>query len=317
MSEAYEFSKENKGLIDSALDFPRLRLEKKGEKARLAIFGIAENKKGLVVPEPEGGFYFDLRVPGAEREYVGSFECLADEATKAEGKFDPDVCPHCEVALRGDVSEDIMRPRQRKFVLPVVRYATQPGTSTLIEPASVEVLAWRFTDRYFNVLVDEHTKWLDTEGLLGHDITLTCEAVQYQNFTISVEPGAAYVDEKKTLGALVIGTFIAQTALVPEGLVRQLGRRMNKIDLEAKITETLGTAAQLGVGGPVEVQTMDPATIEGLASTLLGGDTQIPDVVDVVSTTVVEVDAEPAAAVPSADDVPEEDVDFDEFFAGS
>ncbi len=317
MSETYAMTKDNKGKVDLALDFPRLRLEKKGERARLAIFGIAEDK--LVTAVPVGGYYFDLRVPGAEREYVGSYECLAPEETKAAGEFDADACPHCEVALKGETSEEVMRPRARKFVMPVVRYATQPGTSELVTPYSVEVKAWRFGDRYFNVLVDENLKWESTKGLLGHDLTLTCEVVNYQNFTISVEPNAAYAEEKDTLGKLVIGTFIAQTAPLTEGLGRQLGRTMNKVDLHTRIEETLAQAAQLGIGAPVEVQTVDPATIDGLAASLLGeGAAEAAEeaLADVVSTTSVDVTAEPEVPVPTAEGSDDEEANFDDFFSG-
>lgn len=317
MSERYGFTKENKGKVDAALDFPRLKLEKKGEKARLAIFAIEvgdDGKRTLALPNPEGGYYFDLRVPGADREYIGSFECIAPEATKREGEFDADACPHCAVALAGNVSEEIMRPRSRKFIMPVIRYNTQAASSELIVPHSVEAIAWRFTDRYFNVIVDEHAKWESSGGLLGHDLTLTCEVVQYQNFTISVEPNAAYA-ENRDLGKLVLETYVSQTALLTQGLGRVLGSKLNAVDLERKIAETIETAAQLGIGGPTAttVPSVDPATMESIAQDLLGGssgsDDSAPEGDAETPTEASEVPA-PAVAEPAGG------VDFDEFFGG-
>jgi hypothetical protein len=321
MSQQYGFSKENKGKVDSALDFPRLKLEKKGEKARLAIFGIGtadDGKRKLVLPEPEGGYFFDLRIPGVldggQDKFIGSFECLAPEAVKQEDGFDADACPHCAAVLRGNVSSEVMRRRSRKMVLPVIRYKTKAGSSELIVPHSVEAVAWRFTDRYFNVLVDEHEKWASSGGLLGHDLTLTCEVVQYQNFTISMEPEAAYANNRE-LGKLVIETYLSQTGTLADGLSRQLGNKLNSVDLERKIQETLEAAAQYGIGGPPEaseIPQIDAATIENLAADLLGAapePTPEKSEVEVVQAEEVEV-----TAVASASDG-EPAVDFDDFFS--
>lgn len=320
MSHSYGLTKENKGAVDSALDFPRLSL-KKGEKARLAIFTIKkgdDGKQSIGLPEPEGGYYFDLRIPGAEREYVGSFECLADEATKGENGFDPDACPHCAAVLAGNISEEVMRARKRKFVMPVVRYKTQTGSSELVVPHSVEVIAWRFTDRYFNVIVDEQERWAASNGLLGHDLTLTCTAANYQNFDIGVEPDAAYAKDRE-LGELVIKTFLSQTGQLPNGLRRVLGNTLTAIDLEKKIADTVESAAQLGIGGPTAsvIPTVDAATVEGLAADLLGTASNAETVTAAPVQTEIEVTA--ASEVPdvqATDEVASSDeVDFDEFFS--
>lgn len=320
MSHQYGFSQENKGKVDTALDFPRLKLEKKGEKARLAIFGIGtgdDGKRRLELPEPEGGYFFDLRIPGHEREYVGSFECLAPEAIKQEGEFDADACPHCVAVLGGQISEEVMRRRTRKMVLPVIRYKTNPTSSELVVPHSVEAVAWRFGDRYFNVLVDEHTKWESTKGLLGHDVTLTCEVVQFQNFTISVEPDAAYAADRD-LGKLVIETFLNQTSTLVDGLGRQLGNKLNAVDLERKIQETVEGAAQLGIGGPSvdNIPTVDPSTIDSLAADLLGDRPADPEVVE--ATEVPDGEAAEEATEPEkvTATAPADggEVDFDDFF---
>ena len=315
MSSKYEMTKENKGTVDAALDFPRFKMEKKGEKARMAIFGIgelADGKLGRITPVPEGGYFFDLMVPGSEeREYVGSFECLAPEVIKAADEFDPE-CPHCAAVLTGNISEDVMRKRKRKFVMPVVVYQTTPGTSEIVTPPSVSVVAWRFTDRYFNVLVDENEKWADSGGLLGHDITLTCEVVNYQTYNISVEPEAAYMGDPAGLGKLVLESYVAQTAVLTAGLGRVLGNKLNTVDLESKIKATVEAAAQLGIGGLKEVPSVDPELAASLAADLLG---DVP--------TAVAVDAEPgvtdavavtteAVAIPAV--ATGDGVDFDEFF---
>lgn len=322
MSSKYEMTKENKGTVDAALDFPRFKLEKKGEKARMAIFGIGEVevdgviKTSRITPVPEGGYFFDLNVPGSEeREYIGSFECLASEATKAADEFDKEECPHCAAVLAGNISEDVMRKRKRKFVMPVVVYQTTPGTSEIVTPPSVSVVAWRFTDRYFNVLVDENEKWADSGGLLGHDITLTCEVVNYQTFNISVEPEAAYMADPAGLGKLVLESYVAQTAVLTAGLGRVLGNKLNAVDLESKIKSTVEAAAQLGIGGLTEVPSVDPALAASIAtdiaSDLLG---EIPAVATEPVVPVVAAEAVPTEAVAVPAVAAGDGVDFDEFF---
>lgn len=322
MSSKYEMTTENKGTVDAALDFPRLKMEKKGEKMRIAIFGIGDDgsgKRGRITPIPEGGYFFDLRVPGSDdREYIGSYECLASEDIKAADEYAKEECPHCAAVLDGNISEEVMRKRKRKFVMPVVVYQTTPGTSEIVTPPSVSVVAWRFTDRYFNVLVDENEKWADSGGLLGHDITLTCEVVNYQTFNISVEPEAAYMADPAGLGKLVLESYVAQTAVLTAGLGRVLGNKLNAVDLEGKIKSTVEAAAQLGIGGLTEVPPVDPALAASIATDiaadLLG---EIPvaatePVVPVVPVVAAEAVPTEAVAVPAA--AAGDGVDFDEFF---
>ncbi len=320
MSKQYAFSSENKGAVDTALEFPRMKL-KKGEVARVAIFGIATDdagKRSLVVPSPEGGYFFDLNNPSAEKDYIGSFECLASEEVKAEDDLDPEACPHCEIAARANVSEDIMGKRKRKSVLPVIRYKTKPRSAELITPYSVEALAWRIRLGYFNQLVDENERWADPEGsnngLLKHDLSLTCEVEAWQNYNIAVMPEAAYTTDKD-LQRLVLETYISQTADLKNGLIRQLGQTLNYPDLERKIRETIDAATLTGGDFPVPAApAVDDATVRALAEDLLGSDddapeadgTPIEDAADaVVDVAIVDGDSAPSSGDP---------IDFDSFF---
>ena len=317
MSKQYTLTSENKGAVDTALEFPRMKL-KKGEVARLAIFGIgtgADGKKGLIVPAPEGGYYFDLNNPMIEKSYIGSFECLAPEEVKAEDELDPEACPHCEVAAKGDISEEVMGVRRRKAVLPVIRYKTKARSTELIVPHSVEAIAWKIRMGYFNQLVDENERWGDPagsdNGLLKHDLSLTCEAEPYQNYNIAVLPDAAYTTDKD-LGRLVVETFIAQTAELSNGLIRVLGQALNRPDLERRIKETIDAATLAPGAGLPAGPAVDPATVAALAEDLLGNDDAgEPGVSDAVPEPVEE--AEPVAVPAGDSDTP---IDFDSFFDG-
>jgi len=310
LSKTYAFSSENKGAVDTALDFPRLKL-KKGEVARIAIFGIttdADGKRTLGVPEPEGGYFFDLNNPMIEKSYVGSFECLASEEVKRADELDPEACPHCRVASEGNISEEVMGKRKRKSVLPVVRYKTKSRSSALVEPYSVEVIAWRIRLGYFNQLVDENERWADPDGaangLLKHDLTLTCDVEQWQNYIIAVMPEAAYSEDKE-LQKLVLETYIGQTADLTNGLGRQLGQTLNSADLERRIRETIDSATLTGgdFSAPSAVQS---ETVAALAEDLLGTS-------DDESEGEAGGTPETMASVPAGEDE-SEPIDFDEFF---
>lgn len=306
MAKRYGLSSENKGAVDTALDFPKLSL-KKGEVARIAIFGMETDeesgKKKLVVPAPEGGYFFSLENPYIDKGYKGAFECLASEELKMEDEYDPDACPHCEYVLEGKVSEEVMGPRKRRHVLPVIRYKTKPKSSEIITPPSVEVIAWRFTDRYFNQLVDIHEEWEADGGLLKHDLSLTCEAEQYQNYNIAVLPEAAYTKSKDMM-KLVLETFASQTADLKNGLIRQLGTSLNEADLRKRIEETLESVNQ-ATGGSAEFTqpSVDPQTIEEMSADLLG---ETSDGADEAS------DEEPVTVPSTGGD--DDGFDFDSFF---
>lgn len=315
MGKEYGLTPENKGAVDAAIDFPRLSL-KKDEIARLAIFDIKEGeggKKGLAMPAPEGMYTFSLRT--AEDRYLGDYECLADEETKAEDGFDPDVCPHCEAVLAG-VSEDLVGKRRRRFVMPVFRYHTKTAKKADVsEPVGGQVIAWRFTDRYFNQLVDEHMRWQDSGGLLNHDLTLLCEVEGYQTFKISVEPDAVW-RKSQDITKQVVAALLEAKKELPQGLAAQLGRKVGKDDMVKKIAEATGS-----VGADVpDLSSEDQAEISDLASDLFGngGSSAEEAGIETAAPEAAEAtDEGTEAAAPASTEETVEEMDFDAFFEGS
>jgi len=339
----YGLNAQNKGVVDNALDFPRLKL-KKGEVARIAVVAFPKGEDGKIrpaVPDVDGGYYFGLEgidAASGERKFYGSFECLAPEDVKMAGGLDADACPHCRLVPK--IPDTIMRERKRRHVVPVIRYKTKPKTSTLQEPLSVEVLAWSFTDRYFNVLVDENEKWAEggVPGLLAHDISLVCEVENFQTFKMSVEPTAAWRASAEA-SKLVVATFLSSLESVPDGLGRILGTRLEAASLEAKIMSAYNDTAQAGgLSTAEDVPSVDPATIASLADDLLKDieigvpaaaaapepTAEAPTIPPVVAPAVDvepgagnEGDVPPAPAQPAPAAAPAEDpIDFDSFWKG-
>ena len=151
----------------SIFDMDQLRLEK-DEKARIAI--IDEKAKMELVhwidAEPRGRYYV----------------CLGDYQTVQSQSSDPDRCPACSVAEPGR-GVLVSMPR-RRFVLNVARYRTN-SKGAILNPLSLALQAWVFSDDKYNKLVDRHQEHGD---LRRHDITLTCTAKQYQSYDIDVSP---------------------------------------------------------------------------------------------------------------------------------
>jgi hypothetical protein len=309
VGDRYALTKENKGAVDAALDFPRLKL-KKNEVARVAIIGLttADGKPKLATPEPEGGYFFDLRVPGNDREFRGSFECLAAPEKLDRGELDPSACPHCAVVKRG-VSEAVVGPVKRRFVLPIVRYKTKPGSVDVIQPPSIEVVSWRFTDRYFNELVDVEEQWGESGGMLAHDLSLTCEIEQYQTYRVAVLPKALWREDRDGVGKLVLGTLMAVLKTVPGGLRRQCGTTLNAIDLKARLDEVLKLAED-SRGTSDTLPEVDAASIAGLADDLFGSGKVAPE----ADASFMGADAPEEGAAPAP--VAGESFDFDSFFKG-
>ena len=267
----YSFVQGNKGRAggSAALEFPRLALEKKGETARIALFSVGEKdgKPTVVEPQPEGGYFFDLFNPLNEgNPYAGSFECLASEEAKEQNLFPADECPHCEFVSKGigGGSDPVIGRRRRKFVLPVLVYRTN-FSGALLDPFNVEVKAWKFTDRYFNIITDEHEKW----NILKHDLTLTCQVPQFHTYAISVEPGSAWqADSERT--AQTLRTYVAAMEQVPGGFIRLQGLHLEADQLRSRIERVLDEAEGGVNGGSVSSKSMEAESLDEVLGSTQG-----------------------------------------------
>ncbi len=196
------FSSENK-VKTSNYDYPKLKLEK-DEKALLVL-----------LEDPEVEYVHTLRKPKLEngkpvmktetRKDKSTYEtydlqflsrplCKGDFTILQDKGIDPKNCPMCKLAQEN--SEYTEAP-QRRYAMHVIRYRTKGTGYDLINPFSVELLVWSFTDRYFNQLIDFKEEWGD---LRKHDIKMECTNKMYQNFDIQVASKAQWLadeDRKK------------------------------------------------------------------------------------------------------------------------
>lgn len=192
------FSSENK-VKTSNYEYPKLKLIK-DEKALL-----------ILLEDPEVEYVHTLRKPKLENgkpvmitksrkdkttyeandlQFISRPLCKGDYTILEDKGLDPKNCPMC--ALAKENSEYTDAP-QRRYAMHVIRYRTKGSGYDLINPFSVELLVWSFTDRYFNQLIDFKEEWGD---LRKHDIKVECTNKDFQNFDLQVASKAQWLEDK-------------------------------------------------------------------------------------------------------------------------
>lgn len=196
-----EFKSEN--VKKSDYDYPKFKLDKKGEQARIAILEspVAEfvhniRKPKLVagIPEKEvkttrtGQEYEDYKY-----EFVSRPICLGDYGVIEQDGSDPANCPICAEAKRSDRFSS----PQRRFALHVVRYDTKANSTEVKEPFSARTEVYSFTDKVFTKLFS-----FTQEGfnLQSHDIVVTCENPAFAGYDFSITMKGEWTasDERKS-----------------------------------------------------------------------------------------------------------------------
>lgn len=181
-----EFSEENVKKND--YDYPKFKLDKKNEVARIAILEspVAEfvhniRKPKLVggIPEKEiksrrdGSQYEDYKY-----EFVSRPICLGDYGVLEQDGSDPDKCPICAEAKKSDR----FSAPQRRFALHVVKYETKANTTEVKEPFGASTQVWSFTDKVFSKLYGFKKEGYD---LRKHDLLLKCENPAFAGYEIT------------------------------------------------------------------------------------------------------------------------------------
>jgi hypothetical protein len=183
-------------------DYPKFKLEKKGETARVAILEapVAEFVHNLRKPKLVGGLpqkETKTRKNGEQyQDYVYEFVsrpiCLGDYGVLSEDGSDPDHCPICAEAKRSD---RFYAP-QRRFALHVVKYDTKPNSTEVKEPFGASTLVYSFTDKVFSKLFEFKQQGYD---LRKHDLIFKAENPAFAGYDIMPSMDAAWLatDERK------------------------------------------------------------------------------------------------------------------------
>jgi hypothetical protein len=222
------FADEHKASI-GILDFPRLKLEKDGRARILCIEDptfayvhelrapkIVDGKPNIVTIERNGSKTQDF-----EKDFIGRQLCLGDLEAVSDKGVDASRCPACQ---RSTVTDEVDPPK-RRFAMPVIVYATKPGSFELRTPFSCELQVWGFTDRHYNTLVDLVSEWGENGKIRNHDLCLgPCKSAAFQQFEIKAASTAAWLQDEDRK-QLVMETYRANR---PANLEIFCGRQVQR-----------------------------------------------------------------------------------------
>lgn len=320
MSPQIPFAPENKKA--SIFDYPTLKLKK------------AEVKRIIVIePEPLFEYVHTLRVPqfdqagnpiyrqekdknGNEYQtldytFIGRHICIGDYNVIDDKGHDAKGCPVCAASAE---TEAVEKP-QRRFAMHVMVYRTNPGTSQVSEPFSVECVAWAYADTVFNTITDLAAEWGDlkkTDVILG-----PCTVEKFQRFEIKIGNGCEWLVgsdlDNNVLGEKAKLTINTYKSTQSKDLSALIGRRLTRDEVMADLDKVLTKHKQLiqvlQGAGPVAVEDTPGETASTLdIGGLLGGGsaTPAPAAEDPPAPTPAPTEPAPAApAAPAAEPVPE------------
>jgi len=210
-----EFTEEN--IKKNDYDYPKFKLDKKGEIARVAVLEapVAEFVHNLRKPKLVGGLpqkETKSRRDGTQYEdYVYEFVsrpiCLGDYGVLSEDGSDPEHCPLCAEAKRSD---RFYAP-QRRFALHLLKYDTKPNSLEVKDPFGAQTLVYSFTDKVFSKLYEFKQQGFD---LRKHDVIFKAENPAFHGYDISISMDGAWLanDERKKY----VQALMAKENLAPD-----------------------------------------------------------------------------------------------------
>lgn len=249
----------------SLYDYPKLKL-KHNERARILVIEPKQVRaefvhrleeavivNGQVLLETVQTKSGEAQVP--KMNFVGQSICLGTYDTLKDKGIDVANCPVCNATQ----TSDAVKAPQRRFAMHIVQYTVKPGSWDVAEPFSVGLLAWAFTQRTFDKIVDLMKEWGD---LRHRDLLLgPCENEGFQKYDIQPAPNAAWLvsEERKQLVAEVYKNNQSPNIDV------FIGRRQTRPELEADLSRVLMRNAQ-AFGGTVPKAAAVAAVAAGAAA---------------------------------------------------
>lgn len=199
------------GSVEVATLSSVFNLEKIDPKAK-------DEKKRIAIPNPqEASFVWRHAIggqraagafpPGTQVEWVGNYECFGrnEVLSNANPHLDPDACVMCRMHRDGDPMVD---KAARKWVLQVFEYRTDPSAVALMQPFTVKLVVWVFSDKEYGQLnANARTpEWLQLVGiqqpsadpvadaytlLRSVDFILTCTSAGFKTWDVAMQPPMA------------------------------------------------------------------------------------------------------------------------------
>lgn len=206
------FTQDN--VVETQEGFPRVKLIR-GEQKRIICLedpwseyvhnlGAPKLRNGLPIKVEKKKFNSDETYEAYDDEFFGNPICLGDAGILREKGKDPKNCPICKAAE----NSDSFKPPKRRHAMHVVEYATRPN-GQLVEPFSIRILLWSFTENIFLQLVTIAEENSESGGLKKHDLVLGPpeEPIDFQKFKIVSSEKAYWLLGGNERRDMVIATF--------------------------------------------------------------------------------------------------------------
>lgn len=212
----------------SVFDLPKLDPKMLNERARIWIpdpgsirlqyVHALGGKKAQLPGQPEPG-------------WGGNWLCTGrDEVLKnANPMLDPDACFMCREHANGN---NLVGKAQRKFIVQVLRYNTDPA-GNLLQPFGAVLLVWQFSDKQYRSLTEVQTSWGD---IRERDLMLVCDNIGFKSWTLQPLPEVAFMRDPSWIQ--LVTQVVQSQAATGEDLERILGRAAtNDQEIMAKLAE--------------------------------------------------------------------------------
>lgn len=223
----------------SVFDLPKLEPKQAGDRARIWIPDPARISYEYV--HAIGGK--SNGIPGQpEPAWGGNWICMGDPNVlrDATPHSDPERCPMCRMVRDG---VPFVGKAKRKWIVQVFRYATDPSCTNPLQPFTMSLLVWQFSDKQYRKLTELQNNW--GGDIRAFDLLLTADQQGYSFKSWDVQNLPDIMMMRDPSWATYMQQAWATQAVDPGDLTRILGRTpTGEQEIVAKLGEiTPATAA--------------------------------------------------------------------------
>lgn len=223
----------------SVFDLPKLEPKQVNERARIWI--PDPDRIAMYYAHAIGGKR--MQQPGQpEPGWGGNWMCLGNpEVLKGNAPHsDPANCGMCQMVAEG---HPYVEKAKRKWLVQVFRYATDPSGAQPLQPFTMGLVVWVFSDKQYRQLLEIQNQW---GPIRDRDLLLTSDQQEFPFKQWSVSPlPELLVTRDPSYTAFMEQAWQTQ-AVDPDELGRIIGRTpANMAEVQAKITEITPAVAAM------------------------------------------------------------------------
>lgn len=222
----------------SVFDLPKLEPKQVNERARIWIadpdriamhYVHAIGGKRMQQPgQPEPGW-------GGNWMCLGRPEVLGGNAPHS----DPEVCGMCQMVAEG---HPYIEKAKRKWLVQVFRYATDPSGAQPLQPFTMSLVVWQFSDKQYRALLEIQKQW---GSIRERDLLLTSDQGEFafKQWSVQVLPDMLVMRDASYVSFMEQAWATQQVD--PDELARIVGRPGTMAEVMAKVAEITPAVAAM------------------------------------------------------------------------